>query len=58
MMHHFHAVVSIDHAEATVFEFAENDVSNTGFRRRTGRAISTTKPDRLVPVTRTIASHT
>ena len=27
MTHHFHAVVSIDHAEATVFEFAENDVS-------------------------------
>src|ERR1700722_9178566 len=27
MSHHFHAVVSIDHAEATVFEFAENDVS-------------------------------
>jgi hypothetical protein len=27
MPHHFHAVVSIDHSEATVFEFAENDVS-------------------------------
>ena len=27
MAHHFHAVVSIDHAEATVFEFAENDVT-------------------------------
>ena len=27
MTHHFHAIVSIDHAEATVFEFAENDVS-------------------------------
>ncbi len=27
MTHHFHAVVSIDHAEATVFEFAGNDVS-------------------------------
>jgi stalled ribosome rescue protein Dom34 len=27
MTHHFHAVVSIDHAEATIFEFAENDVS-------------------------------
>lgn len=27
MTHHFHAVVSIDHAEAVVFEFAENDVS-------------------------------
>lgn len=27
MTHHFHAVVSIDHAEATVFEFSENDVS-------------------------------
>ena len=27
MTHHFHAVVSIDHAQATVFEFAENDVS-------------------------------
>lgn len=26
-MHHFHAVVSIDHAEATVFELAENDVT-------------------------------
>jgi hypothetical protein len=27
MMHHFHAVVSIDHAEATILEFSENDVS-------------------------------
>src|SRR5580704_17711450 len=27
MTHHFHAVVSIDHAEAVVFEFAEGDVS-------------------------------
>jgi hypothetical protein len=27
MPHHFHAVVSIDHEEATVFEFAENDVT-------------------------------
>lgn len=27
MTHHFHAVVSIDHAEATVFEFAQSDVS-------------------------------
>jgi hypothetical protein len=27
MTHHFHAVVSIDHAQATIFEFAENDVS-------------------------------
>jgi len=27
MSHHFHAVVSIDHAEATVFEFTENDVT-------------------------------
>jgi len=27
MSHHFHAVVSIDHAGATIFEFAENDVS-------------------------------
>jgi hypothetical protein len=27
MTHHFHALVSIDHAEATIFEFAENDVS-------------------------------
>ena len=27
MPHHFHAVVSIDHAEATVFEFAETDVT-------------------------------
>jgi hypothetical protein len=26
MKHHFHAVVSIDHAEATVYEFAENDI--------------------------------
>lgn len=26
MPHHFHAVVSIDHAEAFIFEFAENDV--------------------------------
>ena len=26
-MHHFHAVVLIDHAAATIFEFAENDVS-------------------------------
>jgi len=27
MTHHFHAVVCIDHAQATVFEFAEDDVS-------------------------------
>jgi stalled ribosome rescue protein Dom34 len=27
MTHHFHAVVSMDHAEAIVFEFNENDVS-------------------------------
>jgi hypothetical protein len=27
MPHHFHAVVSIDHAEATVFEFADGDVT-------------------------------
>jgi len=27
MTHHFHAVVSIDHAGASVFEFAENDVT-------------------------------
>ena len=27
MAHHFHAVVAIDHAEATVFEFTENEVS-------------------------------
>jgi hypothetical protein len=27
MPHHFHAVVSIDHAEATVFEFAEDNVT-------------------------------
>jgi hypothetical protein len=27
MPHHFHAVVSIDHAEATVFEFSENNVT-------------------------------
>jgi len=27
MTHHFHAVVSIDHEEAVIFEFAENDVS-------------------------------
>lgn len=27
MPHHFHAVVSIDHAEATVFEFAGSDVT-------------------------------
>ncbi len=27
MTHHFHAVVSIDHAEAVVFEFTENDMS-------------------------------
>jgi hypothetical protein len=27
MTHHFHAVVSIDHAEAIVFEFAESDVT-------------------------------
>jgi hypothetical protein len=27
MTHHFHAVVSIDHAEAVIFEFSENDVS-------------------------------
>jgi hypothetical protein len=27
MTHHFHAVVSIDHAEATIFEFSEDDVS-------------------------------
>jgi hypothetical protein len=27
MPHHFHAVVSIDHAEATIFEFAETDVT-------------------------------
>jgi hypothetical protein len=26
MPHHFHAVVSIDHSEAVVLEFAENDV--------------------------------
>lgn len=27
MTHHFHAVVSIDHAEAVIFEFAKDDVS-------------------------------
>jgi hypothetical protein len=27
MTHHFQAVVSIDHTEAVVFDFAENDVS-------------------------------
>ena len=27
MAHHFHAVVAIDHVEATVFEFTENEVS-------------------------------
>ncbi|MEI9930118.1 MAG: hypothetical protein WDM89_06100 [Rhizomicrobium sp.] len=27
MPHHFHAVVYIDHSEAMVFEFAENDVT-------------------------------
>ncbi len=27
MPHHFHAVVSIDHAEATIFEFAGRDVT-------------------------------
>jgi hypothetical protein len=27
MPHHFHAVVSIDHAEAIVFEFANDDVT-------------------------------
>jgi hypothetical protein len=27
MTHHFHAVVSIDHATATVFEFYEDDVN-------------------------------
>ena len=27
MTHHFHAVVSIDHAAATVFEFSEDDVN-------------------------------
>jgi hypothetical protein len=32
MTHHFHAVVAIDHAEATVFEFAENDVSEHRIR--------------------------
>jgi hypothetical protein len=32
MTHHFHAIVSIDHAEATVFEFAENDVSEQRIR--------------------------
>jgi hypothetical protein len=26
MPHHFHAVVSIDHSEAVILEFAENDV--------------------------------
>jgi hypothetical protein len=26
-VHHFHAVVAIDHAEATIFEFAEGDVT-------------------------------
>jgi stalled ribosome rescue protein Dom34 len=26
MLHHFHAVVCIDHAEALVYEFAESDV--------------------------------
>jgi stalled ribosome rescue protein Dom34 len=27
MAHHFHAVVSIDHSEATIFEFAADDVT-------------------------------
>ena len=27
MTHHFHAVVSIDHAEAVIYEFAAGDVS-------------------------------
>jgi stalled ribosome rescue protein Dom34 len=27
MTHHFYAVVAIDHAEATVFEFAEKDIT-------------------------------
>jgi hypothetical protein len=29
MTHHFHAVVSIDHAEAAIFEFAGSDVTET-----------------------------
>jgi hypothetical protein len=29
MPHHFHAVVSLDHAEAVVFEFAESGVTET-----------------------------
>jgi len=29
MPHHFHAVVSVDHAEAVIFEFAESGVTET-----------------------------
>jgi stalled ribosome rescue protein Dom34 len=32
MTHHFHAVVSIDHAEAVIFEFAKDDVSEQHFK--------------------------
>jgi len=34
MIHHFHAVVSIDHAEAVVFEFSENDVVERHIRAK------------------------
>jgi hypothetical protein len=32
MSHHFHAVVSIDHAQAVIFEFSENDVKERRIR--------------------------
>jgi hypothetical protein len=34
MTHHFHAVVSIDHAEAAVFEFAGSDVTETRIKAK------------------------
>ena len=37
MPHHFHAVVSVDHAEAIVFEFGESGVTETRIQATGGQ---------------------
>jgi hypothetical protein len=37
MTHHFHAVVSIDHAEAVIYEFAAEDVSEHRIKAADGQ---------------------
>jgi len=58
MPHHFHAVVAIDHAEALVLEFSENEVSEHRIRNTDRQGNIHHKAGPSGPGTPATASHT